>query len=88
MVKRVLTVEMSDMPVVLVRATRGKSVRATPVAQHYEKGSVHHAGVFPELEDQMCSYDGSGESPDRMDALVWAITALERNAPEPRARQL
>ena len=88
MVKRVLTVEMPDMPVVLVRATRGKSVRATPVAQHYEKGSVHHAGVFPELEDQMCSYDGSGESPDRMDALVWAITALERKAPQPRARQL
>jgi len=88
MVKRVLTVEMRDMPVVLVRATRGKSVRATPVAQHYEKGSVHHAGVFPELEDQMCSYDGSGESPDRMDALVWAITALERKAPQPRARQL
>jgi phage terminase large subunit-like protein len=88
MVKRVLTVEMPTMPVALVRATRGKSVRATPVAQHYEKGSVHHAGVFPELEDQMCGYDGSGESPDRMDALVWAITALERKMPEPKARQL
>jgi len=88
MVKSVLNAEAPAMPVVMVRATRGKSVRAEPVAQHYEKGRVHHAGVFPELEDQMCSYDGSGESPDRMDALVWAITALDRKVPEPRARQL
>jgi phage terminase large subunit-like protein len=88
MVKRVLNVEMPAMPVALVRATRGKQVRATPAAQHYEMGRVHHVGVFPELEDQMCSYDGSGESPDRMDALVWALTALDKTPPGPRARTL
>jgi phage terminase large subunit-like protein len=88
MVRRVLTAEMSDMALRLVHASRGKSVRAEPVALHYEAGRVHHAGVFPELEDQMCSYDGDGESPDRMDALVWAITELANKAPEPRARQL
>jgi phage terminase large subunit-like protein len=88
MVRRVLTAEMSDMALRLVHASRGKSVRAEPVALHYEAGRVHHAGVFPELEDQMCSYDGDGESPDRMDALVWAITDLANKAPEPRARKL
>lgn len=61
-----------------VRATRGKILRAEPVAALYERGKVHHAGEFPELEDQMCSFTGSdGEkSPDRLDALVWAITEL------------
>jgi phage terminase large subunit-like protein len=42
----------------------------------YEQGRVHHAGVFSELEDQLCQYDGSGKSPDRLDALVWALTEL------------
>ena len=61
-----------------VRATRGKSLRAEPVAALYEQGRVHHAGKLDHLEDQMCGWvPGSGEkSPDRMDALVWAITDL------------
>ena len=61
-----------------VRASRGKLVRAEPVAALYERGKVHHVGVFPELEEQMCSYSPAktGGSPDRMDALVWAITEL------------
>lgn len=61
-----------------VRATRGKILRAEPVAALYEKGRVHHAGEFQLLEDQMCNFTGSdGEkSPDRLDALVWAITEL------------
>jgi hypothetical protein len=61
-----------------VRATRGKILRAEPVAALYEKGRVHHAGYFAQLESQMCNYTGAdGEkSPDRLDALVWSITEL------------
>jgi phage terminase large subunit-like protein len=61
-----------------VRATRGKIVRAEPIAALYEQGRIHHVGGFPELEDQMCGYDAlsSDPSPDRMDALVWAFTEL------------
>lgn len=61
-----------------VRATRGKIVRAEPVAALYEQGKVHHVGMFAELEDEMCTYDPtSGQrSPSRMDALVWAATEL------------
>lgn len=61
-----------------VRASRGKLVRAEPVAALYEKGKVHHAGNFPLLEEEMLSYSpaNSRNSPDRMDALVWALTEL------------
>lgn len=69
-----------NIPVRMVRAMRGKYLRAEPVAALYERGLVAHAGTFPELEDQMCDFgpDGlsSGTSPDRLDALVWAITEL------------
>lgn len=67
------------VPLKDVHATRGKYVRAEPVSQLYEQKKVHHVGTFPELEDQLCEYtpDGKmGYSPDRMDALVWAITEL------------
>jgi phage terminase large subunit-like protein len=63
-------------PVRLVHALRDKRTRAAPAAALYERGLVHHAGSFPELEDQLCQYDGSGTSPDRMDALVWALADL------------
>lgn len=61
-----------------VRASRGKRSRAEPVAALYEQGRVHHVGSFPELEDQLCGWvPNSGmQSPDRMDALVWALTEL------------
>ena len=61
-----------------VRASRGKLVRAEPVAALYEKGRVHHAGEFTLLEEEMISYSpgNSKNSPDRMDALVWALTEL------------
>ena len=63
-----------------VRASRGKNVRAEPIAMLYEQGRVRHAGSFPELEDQMCSMGRSGwmgrGSPDRLDAAVWAMTDL------------
>jgi phage terminase large subunit-like protein len=61
-----------------VTASRGKMIRAEPIAALYEQGRVHHVGFFPMLEDQMCDFDPltSPFSPDRMDALVWALTAL------------
>lgn len=61
-----------------VRASRGKAVRAEPISALYEQGRVHHVGSFPTLEDQMCEFDPitSTKSPDRMDALVWALTEL------------
>ena len=63
-----------------VTASRGKTVRAEPIAALYEQGRVSHVGAFPELEDQLCGftatcYLGDG-SPDRADALVWALTEL------------
>lgn len=65
-----------------VHATRGKHVRAEPIAGLYEQGKVRHAASFPELEAQMCAFTvdfdrkGKGYSPDRVDALVWAMTDL------------
>jgi phage terminase large subunit-like protein len=61
-----------------VRATRGKAIRAEPIAALYERGQIWHAQHFDKLEDQLCSYvpGESGKSPDRMDALVWAMTDL------------
>ncbi|CDZ48349.1 Phage DNA Packaging Protein [Neorhizobium galegae bv. orientalis] len=81
----------AGLPVTMVRATRGKFLRAEPVAALYEQGRVAHAGRFAELEDQMCDFgpDGlsSGRSPDRLDALVWALTALMLGGlGEPRVR--
>jgi phage terminase large subunit-like protein len=61
-----------------LRASRGKRTRAEPVAALYEQGKVHHVGGYPQLEDQLCTWDSTGndESPDRLDALVWALTEL------------
>jgi phage terminase large subunit-like protein len=65
------------VPVRIVHASRGKRVRAEPVAALYEQHKVSHVGPFPELEDQMSSWTiDSGTSPDRLDALVWAAWAL------------
>jgi predicted phage terminase large subunit-like protein len=65
-----------------VHASRGKVARAEPVAALYEQGRVHHLGALPRLEDQMCGFAHdfdravAGYSPDRVDALVWALTEL------------
>lgn len=81
------------VPVTAVRATRGKYLRAEPVSVIYAQGKVHHVGAFPALEDEMCDFApgglSSGRSPDRLDALVWALTYLML-APraEPRMRAL
>lgn len=83
-----------DIPVRCVRASRGKRVRAEPVAALYEQGRVSHAGTFPELEDEMCAFDSilaaRGRSPDRVDALVWALTELmlSRTHGAPKVRTL
>jgi len=64
-----------------VHATRGKIVRAEPVAALYEQRRVHHMGIFPELESQMCTYTGERlkPSPDRLDALVWGLAELSKS---------
>jgi len=91
MVSTVLAMIEPDLPVRTVRASRGKWVRAEPVALLYARNRVHHVGAFPELEDQMCDFgpDGlsSGKSPDRLEALVWALHELVlKHRAEPRIR--
>src|SRR5690242_3433197 len=82
MVRSVLLAADCGLPVALVHATRGKSVRAEPVATLYEAGRVSHVRAFAQLEDEMCGmiagggYEGPGRSPDRADALVWALAEL------------
>ncbi len=82
MVASVLRAADCQMPIKLVHASRGKSARAEPIAALYETGRVAHVGQFAKLEDQLCgimaggSYEGPGRSPDRADALVWALTEL------------
>ena len=70
-----------------VRATRGKIVRAEPIAALYEKKKVFHRQCFQKLEDQMCRFTGERTegSPDRLDALVWAMTELALSADSPGA---
>ena len=82
MVGSVLRAAELLLPVKLVHASRGKVARAEPVAALYEAGRVRHAGTFAKLEDELCGlmtggrYEGPGRSPDRADALVWALTEL------------
>jgi phage terminase large subunit-like protein len=80
MVRAVLRAVDPAVPLKTVHATRGKFVRAEPVAALYAQGRVKHLRAFPELEDEMCDFgvDGlsGGRSPDRLDALVWAVTEL------------
>ena len=83
LVERLLRGIDTNIPYRSVRATRGKLVRAEPVAALYEQRRVHHIGFFPELESQMCSYIGETKpSPDRLDALVWGITELSKSKGE------
>jgi phage terminase large subunit-like protein len=82
MVSSVLRAADVVLPLKLVHASRGKSARAEPIAALYEAGRVRHCGLFPRLEDELCGilvgggYEGPGRSPDRADALVWALTEL------------
>jgi phage terminase large subunit-like protein len=92
MVRAVISQVDSGVPVIPVRAARGKWLRAEPVATLYGQGRVKHAGIFAGLEDEMCDFASSGlssgKSPDRLDALVWAIFQLalqSRGGPRVRA---
>jgi phage terminase large subunit-like protein len=96
MVESTLRAADVGMPVKKVHASRGKVARAEPVVALYQSGKAFHAGAFPELEDELCGlisgggYEGPGRSPDRADALVWAMTELMlgKRGVEPRVRQL
>jgi predicted phage terminase large subunit-like protein len=77
LVERVIRTIDRQVPYTAVRASRGKIVRAEPIAALYEQGKVHHVGEFKELEDQLTTFSPDGKkSPDRLDALVWALTDL------------
>lgn len=77
MVKFTIATVDKGAPVRLVHASRGKQTRAEPVSSLYEQGLIHHYGCIGTLEDQMCTWiPGEGESPDRVDALVWSIWDL------------
>jgi phage terminase large subunit-like protein len=80
MVRSVIAQVDAGVPVLAVRATRGKWLRAEPVAALYAQGRVVHVGAFPQLEDEMAALGlnglAHGRSPDRVDALVWAVTHL------------
>lgn len=93
MVAAVLRAAEISLPLRLVHARHAKTARAEPVAALYEAGRVRHAGQFPQLEDQLCGmiaagpYQGPGRSPDRADALIWALHELCLNpAAPPRVR--
>ncbi len=87
MVETVLRQADKDVPLKLVHASKGKRARAEPVAALYEQGRVSHLGALPELEDEMCAVIEEGQSPDRLDAMVWAVTeVMLRKRAEPRVR--
>jgi phage terminase large subunit-like protein len=91
MVAAIMRQVMPAAPLKLVRATRGKQARAEPVAALYERGLVSHLGSLAKLEDQMCDFvPGMARSPDRVDALVWALTdlMLDGESGSPKVRSL
>lgn len=91
MVRTIINAIDPSMPVRAAYAKRSKVARAEPVAMLYEQGRVKHCGVFRELEDELtrlCTDGASGKSPDRADALVWAVTELMLGAGAPRMRGL
>jgi phage terminase large subunit-like protein len=92
LVRQVLAQVDGSVPVRTVRASRGKWVRAEPVAALYARGLVRHVAGLTALEDELCAFgpDGKadGHSPDRVDALVWALTELVLNEQRPRIRGL
>ncbi|MEO0982701.1 MAG: terminase family protein [Pseudomonadota bacterium] len=88
MVRQTLETAGCSVPLRLIHARANKMARAAPVAALYETGRVAHAGVFRALEDEMCAFGGDGfsGSPDRVDALVWAVSALMLKGGSPRVR--
>jgi phage terminase large subunit-like protein len=90
MVRFVLQAASPDMPVKIVTASRGKVVRAEPIAALTEQGKIRFAGSFPKLEDELCSFTPGGymgaHSPNRADALVWAMSELFPGIARPEER--
>ncbi len=81
LVETVLRTVDPTLPLTMVHASRGKVTRAEPIAALYEQGRVHHVGGLADLEDQLCTWvPGMTGSPDRLDALVWALTELSPGA--------
>jgi phage terminase large subunit-like protein len=79
MVGAVVHTVRESIPYTAVHASRGKAIRAEPIAALYEQARVWHTGEFDELEDQLVTWTpDSGDSPDRLDALVWALTELHQ----------
>jgi phage terminase large subunit-like protein len=77
MVREVIHSIDPEVPVKLVNASRGKLIRAEPISARWERGECHLVGIYPQLEDEMCSYTSeSGWSPNRLDAMVWGMTEL------------
>lgn len=83
MVRHTIQSVMANAPVTIVHASRGKQARAEPIAALYEQGKITHSEAFSDLEDELVCWEPLGDmpSPDRLDALVWAFTALFINAP-------
>jgi phage terminase large subunit-like protein len=95
MVEAVLRGADAGLPVTLVHAADGKAARAEPVAIRFENGKAKLAGAFPALEDELAGFTaagwrGQGASPDRADAMIWAMTELvvTPRPAEPRVRSL
>lgn len=87
LVERLIRSVDSSVKYKSVTATRGKILRAEPISALYEQSKVSHCGIFKQLEEQMCSYNGqSNKSPDRLDALVWALTDLSSSSRTPMWR--
>ncbi len=88
LVEQTLRVAGANLPIRKVHALRGKALRAEPVVALYEQGRVHHVGVHAELEEQLTTWvPDVGRSPDRLDALVYALTELSSGARKgPRMR--
>lgn len=76
MVRYTLHTIDQNLPVIKVTASRSKQTRAEPVSALYSQGRVHHLGLLPLLEDELCSWVPGDASPDRLDACVWACTEL------------
>lgn len=72
-----------NVPITMVHASRGKQTRADPVVALYQQLRVHHVGALALLEDELTSWDGSGESPGRLDSVVWAATFLMLKSKSP-----
>ena len=75
-IQRVSEAQGRNVNVESIRASRGKALRAEPIAALYEQGRVHHVGIFTEAEEQMCAFPVAVENDDMVDALVYALSDL------------